>query len=67
MSRRLTKSQQEKAIELLEEILEYVEMVEEQIDGEWGHCRKFDKLLEDGDVTTHYTEIKELLKEVDNV
>ncbi len=66
MSRRLTKSQQERAIGLLEGILEYIEMVEEQIEGEWGLCRTFDRLLEDGDVTTQYTEIKELLKEVDN-
>lgn len=32
---------------LIKEILEYVEQVEEQIDGEWGSCRSFQQILED--------------------
>lgn len=33
-------------IELLDEIIDYIEYCEVMVDGEWGNCRKLSELIE---------------------
>ena len=46
--------------EIIEEMIEYIKLCEEQIDGEWGECRGFEQLLEAGEVPDLYFKLVEL-------
>ena len=46
----------------LEIVMEYVERVEEQIEGEWGKCRPIDELIKKGQLPSFYYRIKDYLK-----
>ena len=47
---------------ILLEMKEFIKMHEEQIDGEWGQCRKFQEIHEAGEVTDTYDLICEILQ-----
>jgi len=44
-------------IDLLNEMIQYIEEVEEQIDGEWGMCRSVSKIIADGDMPELYAKL----------
>lgn len=44
--------------ETLEGIIDYIERVEVQIDGEWGRCQTLEELIESNDMPDFYDELK---------
>ena len=44
--------------ETLEGIIDYIERVEVQIDGEWGRCQTLEELIESNDMPEFYDELK---------
>ena len=48
--------------QLIDEILEYIENVEQKIEGEFGMCRTFEQMIADGDAPEIYNKLKALKK-----
>ena len=51
-------------IELLDEVIKYIEMSETTIDGEWGSCRNIEQLKKDGEVTPLLEKVEKYKKEI---
>lgn len=49
-------------IELIKEVLQYIEDVEQKIEGEFGSCRIFEQIVADGDAPEVYGKLKALLE-----
>ena len=47
---------------LREDVISFIKMHDEIVDGEWGECRKFNKLLEAGEESEIYHKTLEIIK-----
>lgn len=56
-----TPSIEERLVEVITEMREYVRKVEEQIDWEWGSCRNWESLYKAGRFPDFYDKLPELI------
>lgn len=47
--------------ELIENIIKYIEQVEDKIEWEFGGCRELEEIIEVGDMPEIYYQLKELI------
>ena len=47
------------------ELIRYIRRVEEQIDGEWGICRRWQQLEADGDMPKEYYYLIDIVGQID--
>ena len=51
--------------EILNTIIDYIERVEVQIDGEWGTCQTLEELVEAGEMPEFYNDLKIISENVE--
>ena len=51
-------------VDMLEEVIDYIEEMEIAIDGEWGRGRDFNQLLRDKELPDLYEKILKAIKEL---